>query len=202
MPVKPVSFEVMKELIRQVFDQQAILSNDEWELFSSKLELVQFTKNDMILCQGDVENYLTFIIKGTARMFTFDNRSNEFSVGFCSENSFSSSYSSFITRKPSQVSIEALEAIEAYRMSYDNLQSLYKLSHTGERLGRINAEMYLAHKEERELMLLTMNASERYLYLIEKHPKLLNLVKQEHLATYLGITPQSLSRIRNSIRIS
>lgn len=192
----------MKSLIREVFDKQAILNEDEWHMFSQRLEEKHFDKSEMLLRQGDIEKYLTFIVSGSARMFTFDRNMNEFSVGFSSENSFCSSYSSFITQKPSLISIEALEPLKVYRMSFENLQYLYQNSHTGERLGRINAELYLAHKEEREIMLLTMNASERYLHLINKHPKLLNLVKLEHIATYLGITPQSLSRIRNGIRTS
>ncbi|MCC6817575.1 MAG: Crp/Fnr family transcriptional regulator [Bacteroidia bacterium] len=192
----------MKIQIKHIFDRQALLTDEEWLLFSSKLIERQYQKGDLILKQGAIENYLTFIIQGTARMFTFDSEMNEYSVSFSSENSFCSSYSSFISQTPSLVSVEALEPILAYQISYAHLQELYSISHTGERLGRINAELYLAFKEEREIMLLTMSAKEKYLNLIEKYPKLLNLVKLEHIATYLGITPQSLSRIRNSIRNS
>lgn len=192
----------MKTFIRQVFDRQAVLKDEEWELFSSKLEERQYNKGELILRQGEIERYLTFIVKGTARMYTCDKDMNDYSVSFSSENTFCSSYASFISQKPSLVSVEALEPIFSYRMSYQNLQELYSISHTGERLGRINAELYLAFKEEREILLLTLSAKDRYLHLIEKHPKLLHLVKLEHIATYLGITPQSLSRIRNGLRNS
>lgn len=190
----------MDQLIRQFFDRQAILNDIEWELFRSKLIKKSFSKNDFILHAGDVEQYLRFITKGTSRIFTYNNKSEEVSFGFCSSNGFCSSYTSFITQKPSALSIQTLEDTEVLCMPYNSLQELYAYSHTGERLGRINAELYIAFKEEREIMLLTMNAVERYLYLIDKHPNLVKLIKQEHIATYLGITPQSLSRIRKDLK--
>ncbi len=192
----------MKHRIRELFDSQALLSDEEWELFVSKLEHKAFNKGAMILREGDVENYLSFIARGSARHYVYDAKCDEISVGFCSSGSFCSSYSSFIMQSPSSVNVEALEDIELLRMSYEDLQYLYSCSHTGERLGRINAELYLARKEEREIMLLTMSAQERYIHLLENNPKLLELVKLEHIATYLGITPQSLSRIRKAVAIS
>ncbi len=192
----------MKTNIKAIFDQQALLNDEEWELFSNHLTEVYFEKGEVILDQGQIEKYLTFIVHGTARMYTIDEFMNEFSIEFPSDNCFCCSYGSFVTQRPSNIGVEALEPIKAYRISYDDLQFLYNKSHTGERLGRINAELFLAHKEEREIMLLTLNAKQRYLSLISSNPKILNLVKLEHIATYLGITPQSLSRIRNNIRIN
>jgi CRP-like cAMP-binding protein len=192
----------MKSQIKKIFDQQALLNDEEWELFSQHLSEAHFEKGEVILDQGQIEQYLTFIIHGTARMFTVDEFMNEFSIEFPSDNCFCCSYGSFVTQRPSMIAVEALEPIKAYRISYKDLQFLYNKSHTGERLGRINAELFLAHKEQREIMLLTLNAKQRYLSLINNNPKILRLVKLEHIATYLGITPQSLSRIRNNIRIN
>ncbi len=192
----------MKQLIRALFDSQALLTDEEWDLFASRLEHKFIKKGDMVLREGDVENYLSFIVSGSVRHYVYDEKCDEISVAFCSGNSFCSSYNSFIRQTPSLLSIQALEDIELWRMSYVNLQELYACSHTGERLGRINAELYLCEKEEREIMLLTMTAQERYLHLLKNNPKLLDLVKLEHIATYLGITPQSLSRIRRSVAVS
>ena len=192
----------MKSQIKKIFDQQALLNDEEWDLFSQHLSEIHFEKGEVILDQGQLEQYLTFIVHGTARMFTVDDFMNEFSIEFPSDNCFCCSYGSFVTQTPSMIAVEALEPIKAYRISYKDLQVLYNKSHTGERLGRINAELFLAHKEQREIMLLTLNAKQRYLSLINNNPKILRLVKLEHIATYLGITPQSLSRIRNNIRIN
>jgi len=191
----------MKERIRQIFDSQALLTDEEWEIFGSKLETKSFSKGEIILMEGQVEQYLSFITSGTIRQFVYSDKGEDVSMCFCSDNSFFSSYSSFITRQPSKTCTEALDDVEVLRISYDNLQDCYGLSHTGERLGRINAELSLSFKEDREIMLLTMSAQERYVHLLENNPRLLGLVKLEHIATYLGITPQSLSRIRRAITV-
>ncbi len=189
----------MQDRIRDFFDSQAVLSNDEWTKFSSKLETKHFNKGAFLIQEGELENYLSFIVKGSVRCFTYNSKSEEISVGFASENNFSSSYSSFVSRKPSLISIQALEDSIVLRMSHKHLNEMYSLSHTGERLGRINAELFLTYREERELTLLTMNAFERYTHLLNTHPKLIQVVKLQHIATYLGITPQSLSRIRKQL---
>ena len=188
------------QLIREVFDRLAILSEAEWQLFASKLRNKSYAKGDFLLKEGEVENQLKFIIKGTVRLFTSNSKQEDISLGFASEGSFCSAYGSFVMRSPSKIVIEALEAVEVLCIGYDDLQMLYGYSHTGERLGRINAEMYLSHKEEREIFLLTMSAKERYLDLMNRNPRLFDLVKLEHIATFLGITPQSLSRIRKDIK--
>jgi CRP-like cAMP-binding protein len=189
----------MHELIRNFFDSQAMLSDEEWGNFRDRLEERRFKKGEIILREGMVENYLSFIIRGSTRLFVSNDKGEEISVSFISENLFSASFGSFVLQKPSRVNVEALEDCLMLSMSYKNLQYLYSSSPTGERLGRINAELYSTHKENREIQLLTLSARERYQQLLETNPRLLNLVKLEHIATYLGITPQSLSRIRRSI---
>lgn len=186
--------------IREVFDRLAILSEEEWQIFASKLFNKRYAKGEFLLREGEIENQLKFIIEGTVRLFTSGNKQEDISLGFASEGTFCSAYASFVMRSPSKIGIEALESVEVLCVSYDDLQMLYSYSHTGERLGRINAEMYLSHKEDREILLLTMSAKERYLDLMNRNPRLFELVKLEHIATFLGITPQSLSRIRKDIR--
>jgi CRP-like cAMP-binding protein len=189
----------MKHFIREVFDRQAVLNDHEWSMFEERLFERNFKKGDFLLKEGEVENNLSFIVEGAVRIFTYNKKDEDISIGFATERYFCSSYSSFVSRKLSLIAIQALEDVKILCMSYDNLQDLYRFSHTGERLGRINAELTICFKEEREIVLLTMSAKERYQHLIETQPKLLELVKLEHLATYLGITPQSLSRIRREL---
>lgn len=187
--------------MRQLLDSQAILTDEEWEVFSSKLETKTFSKGEIILMEDQVEQYLSFIVSGTIRQFIYSDKGEDISMCFCSDNTFFCSHASFITRQPSKTCTEALDDVKVLRISYDSLQECYGISHTGERLGRINAELYVASKEEREIMLLSMSAQERYMHLLENNPRLLSLVKLEHIATYLGITPQSLSRIRRAIAV-
>lgn len=192
----------MKNLVREYFDQQAILADDEWSLFESKLFERRFRKGSIVISEGETENYLSFIISGSVRMFAITHAGDDITVEFCSAPGFCSSYTSFINRTPSQFTIEALSDLTLVSISYDDLQMAYGCSATGERLGRINAERYLHYKEERQISLLTKSATERYLELLETQPALLQITKLQHIASYLGIKPESLSRIRKSMNVA
>ncbi len=189
----------MKTLIRQFFDSQAVLTKDEWYLFESKLTERRFRKGSIILMEGDVENYLSFIISGSTRLFSITPNGEDISIEFAGANCFSSSYSSFITQTPSKSNVEALDDTLLMSINYNDLNECYKCCATGERLGRLNAESYLCFKEERQISLLSKTATERYIELLEQNPQLLQLTKLQHIASYLGIKPESLSRIRKSM---
>jgi CRP-like cAMP-binding protein len=191
----------MKNLIRSYFDSQAILNDDDWQLFQSGLIERRFRKGSIILCEGETEKYLSFIVSGSVRLFTITPTGEDVSINFASENCFTGSYSSFISQKPSSVSVEALEDLFLLSISFEHLNKCYSVSATGERLGRLNAEIHLLHQEERQISLLTKSATERYIELLELNPHLLKLVKLQHIASYLGIKPESLSRIRKSMNV-
>jgi CRP-like cAMP-binding protein len=192
----------MKQLIRSYFDSQAILNDEDWHLFQSGLQERRFRKGSLILQEGEVENYLSFIVSGSVRLYTITPNGEDVSVGFAAANCFAGSYSSFISQKPSLLNVEALEDLFLLSISFENLNKCYSVSATGEILGRINAEMHLIHQEERQISLLTKSATERYLELLEQNPHLLQLVKLQHIASYLGIKPESLSRIRKSMNVA
>ncbi len=192
----------MKALVRAYFDQQAILSDSDWELFQSKLIERRFRKGSIVISEGDTENYLSFIVSGSVRLFTVTSEGDDVSVEFCSAPGFCSSYSSFISQTPSNLSIEAIDDLTLLSISYADLNEAYSCSATGERLGRINAERYLQYKEEKQISLLTKTATERYLELLQNNPELFQLTKLQHIASFLGIKPESLSRIRKSMNMA
>ncbi len=191
----------MKNLLRSFFDSQAILNDDEWHLFQSKLIERRFRKGSNILREGDIENYLSFIVSGSVRLYTITNAGEDISIEFATANNFASSYSSFVSQTPSNLYIEALDDTLLLSINNADLYECYRISPTGERLGRLNAECYLSYKEERQISLLSKSATERYLELLEQNPELLQLAKLQHIASYLGIKPESLSRIRKSINV-
>jgi len=111
-----------------------------------------------------------------------------------------SSYVSCITGKPSQLSIEALTDCQLLVFTYETLQSLYRQSQHWERFGRLLAEYLSIGLEERMVGLLMLSPEERYHQLLESNKqKILERIPQHYIANYLGITPVSLSRIRNRI---
>lgn len=188
----------MENLIRNFFDSQAILSEDEWQFFKQCLIKREFKKGDTILKEGDIENYLSFNIEGIARMYVVNTNGNDISLAFAFPNDFITEYSSFILRKPTKYIIECLEDCTMYSISHENLNKAYNISQTGERLGRLNAEFFNIYLLERNVSLLTENAEQRYLNLMQKDKKIAQKIALKHIASYLGITPESLSRIRRN----
>jgi len=184
--------------IKQFFARISPLKDEYWHLFSSKLEKREFSKKQIILQQGQTENYLSFIEKGIVRHY-FPKIENDITFDFTFEGAFFSAYKSFITQSPAEYNIQALTDISIVSISYQNLQKIYQTTPKGNMFGRFAAEGLYTKKFNRELSLLTLSPEERYLALFNEHPKLLKQIPLKYIASYIGITPQALSRIRKRI---
>jgi CRP/FNR family transcriptional regulator, anaerobic regulatory protein len=163
-----------------------------------KTETKTFSKAEIITHQGEVENYIYLIKKGAVLIGTFQEQ-KEAILDFWFEGDYFSSYMSFLTRKPSQVYIETLDPSLVERIDYGQMQSLYGQSATANTLGRLIAESLYVHKTQRELDLLTKTAEQRYRDLLEKDNAIIEQVPVNKIARYLGIHPESLSRIRANV---
>ncbi|KQS33951.1 Crp/Fnr family transcriptional regulator [Dyadobacter sp. Leaf189] len=186
------------QAIRNYFEQITTLSDLEWEAFSSGLVRQEFAKKELVLKAGKVEHYLSFIESGIVRFF-LDKNEEELTFDFAFAGDFMSGYSSFITRKPAGFHIQALTKTVLWRISHPDLQEVYERTSAGNRIGRFAAEQLFLKKTERELAFLTQTAEERYLHLLDNQPKLIQEIPGKYLASYIGITPQALSRIRKRI---
>ena len=184
--------------IKEFFNRISPLKDEYWNIFYSKLEQRKFPKKSIILKQGEVENYLSFIESGIVRLY-FEKIENDITFDFSFEGTFFSSYKSFITRKPSEYNIQTLTDVELYSISYENLQKVYVETPKGNMFGRMAAEGLYLKKFDRELSLLTKTAEQRYLNLFKEQPKLIKEIPLQYIASYIGITPQALSRIRKRI---
>ncbi len=167
-------------------------------IFSSKLERVELPKKTIFLAIGETENYLSFIEQGSVRYF-IPKEENDVTFGFRFENHFVSGYDSFLTRTPSEYQLETLSNTILWRISYVDLQYVYDNSAIGNKIGRMNAEQTFLIKSAREISLLNQTAEERYLALFEKRPNVIKEIPLKHIASYIGVTPQALSRIRKRI---
>ncbi|MEX1192460.1 MAG: Crp/Fnr family transcriptional regulator [Brumimicrobium sp.] len=188
------------EQIRQYFEQLAKqkLKDKDWELFSSKLSREDFPKKHLLLRNGQTENYLSFIETGIIR-FYIPKEENDLTFAFAFNNGFVSGYDSFITRNPSSYQIETLTKTTLWRISNKNLQSIYYETEIGNVIGRMASEDLFLKKSKRELSLLNNTAQQRYLNLFNEQPKLIKEIPLKYIASYIGITPQALSRIRKRI---
>lgn len=186
----------------ELFKRIANTSDEDLDFMISLLERVEFKKNDILLQQGEVERYLYFLSEGILRCFITKEREGkikETTFNFVFAGSLYSSYHSFVTREPCKFSTQCLTDAELYRVSYENVQRIYKETESGERVGRISAEHLFMIKYRREISLLTETVDERYLYLVENYPHFLQKIPLKYLASYIGVTPQALSNIRKRV---
>lgn len=183
------------EQIKQAVFRLQPLPEEEWSLFAEGLQHRQFSKGDHLIVEGQTEQFIYFLNSGATRHY-FLQDGKEFTVDFRFAGDFVTAYYSLITREPSAVSITAMEATGVWMIPYTMLQAFYSRFKNGERIGRLIAEDAYVNRLRREMDLLSRTAEERYHALMAKHPDMVHLISVKHLSSYLGIQPESLSRIR------
>lgn len=191
-----------KEILEKYMRSIISISEADLEFFLSRFELVHFPKKQQILKEGETENYLSFINSGILRYYVEGERNDvpfESTFAFAVEGWFSSAYDSFITQEPSLYYVETMTDVELLRISHQHLQEVYKETAMGQLVGRLSAEHLFLTKIRREISLLTKTAEERYLDLFRFYPHFIQQIPLKYLASYIGVTPQALSRIRKTI---
>lgn len=184
--------------LRKHLENFSPMSNSDWDYFSSKLQPVTFQKKELILKKGQTENFLSFVEKGTLRMY-IPKIENDLTFGFVFQHQFISGYDSFLTQSPCKYQIEALTETILWRIHFTDLNDIYANTKIGNEIGRKNAERLFLIKSSRELSLLELGAKERYEKLFSERPQLIKEIPLKYIASYIGITPQALSRIRSQI---
>ena len=182
------------------------LPNNEISLLESVLTFKIYKVGDKILQEGRVCHSIMFILSGKARSYFINHEGQEFTWNFHFndadskfENYFLVDYHSFLRQTPSHLTIEALEDIEAITLSYTNIQKIVSKSINLEKVASIMSATAYVNVHKRAFTLLTSNAKERYLQLLKDEPYLLNKFQHYLIASYLGVAPQSLSRLRKEI---
>ncbi|UII25775.1 Crp/Fnr family transcriptional regulator [Fulvivirga maritima] len=184
--------------IRKYFETLVCIYDQDWSVFTAKLKRREFKAKSLIVKQGTTENHLSFIEEGMVRFF-IPKEENDLTFGFCFQHDFVSAYDSFLLQKPAAYHIQALIDTTLWQISYSDLQQVYSSTKIGNEIGRKAAENLYQIKAERELALLSQSAEERYLSLFERRSQLIKEVPLKYIASYIGITPQALSRIRKRI---
>ncbi len=157
-------------------------------------------KGNTIVNIGKRCNDLFFIEKGLLRGFYFK-EDKEITNWFAQEGEFATCFYSFIAQKNSFETIQAIEDCELVKLSNTTLQNIYTKFIETERIGRIITENYYIKLEERLLSLQFKTAKERYKYLVDTKPSLLQRASLGHIASYLGISQETLSRMRAEVQI-
>lgn len=188
-----------KVYIKSYLEQFPDLSSEELTFISSYLIIEKYGKKEFLFKSGEVQKEVGFVCKGLLRRYYVNEKGNKITTGFIIENNYATDYPAFIRQKPSKYFIECLEPSVIIKLPYDKIQEGYGKFKTSERYGRLIAEYVLTVQTDRVESLLFETAEERYLNFIDQNPDLVNRISLTHLATYLGIERQSLSRIRSKI---
>ena len=174
------------------------VSNSLESELNSVTKLITFSKNQSIIEIGNCCNDLFFVEKGLLRGYHLDD-GKEITNWFAQEGEFATCLYSFVAVEPSFEKIQALEDCMLLKLPYSALQNLYIKFPETERLGRIITERYYIKLEERLLNVQFKNAKERYQNFVLSKPSLLQRTSLGQIASYLGITQETLSRIRADI---
>ena len=183
------------KLTKQFFDPFFEAPAQTWQPFAEKLVPNTFKKNQIIKQANNTEKYLHLIIKGSAGIFVF-HENTDVCIDLVYENEFFGDYMSLLSQTPSPIFTLALEETQMLSMYHNDLTNIYNNTDLGEKIGKMVAEMLFIHKQQQQLELLTLTAEQRYQMLLEKYPIIIQRTAQKYIASYLGIAPESLSRIR------
>lgn len=177
---------------------QPNLQKKSLEAFCNILQFRSYKKGELISLEGKINNVVSFIESGAVMVYNhLDGRKKVYNFFF--EHDFTGDYESFLTQSPAFYGIEALEDTDVLNLHYDDLQKIYNSYPDFERIGRIIAETQFLRLVQRNTSLLAQKPEERYLDLIRTKPQVLQRVPQYYVASYLGITPEALSRIRKRL---
>ena len=191
----PESIEALDEL-KNILRELAGIPNKDLSVLDDLCSIKRYKKKELLLRSGHISIYSGYISEGAFREYYTDKNGREYNKAFCFKGDFTGSYYDLHLQEPSLVTIEALTDSTVVLINHKKYQQLVQADTFWLRVSHTLTHNLLMKKFEKELQLLTLTAAERYELLQKRYPELEQLVPSYHIASYLGITPISLSRIR------
>jgi len=186
----------MFDLLRAHIEKRIDLTDEEFGRCKKFFIPKKLRKHQFLLQEGEVYRAIAFVNKGCLRWYSVDDRGEEHIVQFAIEDWWISDPYSVLTGEPSEYNIDALEDSELLLLERSSEEKLLKEIPKFERLFRMLLENRFVATQRRINESLSISAEERYLNFLKSYPAIAERVPQSQIASYLGITPQSLSRIR------
>ncbi len=184
------------EKLKSTISQMISLSEDEARDFMAKCYRRKFKKKSILSEDDKIIDEVYFIEKGIIRVKIIDLSGSEHTVHFAIENQFIADYRAFLTGERSRYQLEAMEPTEVIVLPKKAIEWGYENLKEGQKLGRLIAEYYFTYLDRRIEHLYTLSSLERYDLMNQIFPDIHNRVPQHMIASYLGITPIHLSRIK------
>ena len=188
-------FEAIRSYNRNLVPR---LSDDDLAALEECLSVRDIQKGDFLVRAGQVCKCVSFVNKGLVRLYyTIDGK--DISIGFAAAGDYTAEYESFLTRKPAAQNIGALSDAQVIDLAFDDMQRLYRENPAFQEFGRKIAEFLFISLNQRNTALLALTPEDRYRNMIANNPQLLQQVPQYMLASWIGVTPEHLSRIRKKM---
>ncbi len=186
----------MHERLINIINKTVILTDKDIQLCNQYFETVSISKNTILQVQDKVPEYLYFIASGFMRLFYCDENGDEITTNLSSSNAFLTSFLSFIHQKKAKENVECITKCDIVRIHRPNLAILIDECESFKKFSLIIFENAIASTENRANDLATLSAEQRYRKLMENQPEILQNVPMQYIASFLGMKPESLSRIR------
>ena len=178
------------------------ISEEEFEHIFQHFEELNFSRNEHIIKPNRIVDYKFYVLKGCLRSYFIDLLGKDHTVQFAIEDWWIGDYPAYFTGKKSTLNVECLEDCTLLRIKKENWDRLYKEVPKLETYARIQLERGLATTHQKNIDSHTMSTKDRYEQFITSFPQLEQRIKNYHIASYLGITPESLSRIRKNFLVA
>ena len=183
------------DLLIDYFNNQLHLTNEEINFLREQLEVLEIPKNEFLLKEGQISKAFFFNLDGFIRLF-YNKDGQEKTAYFFAPGTFISAYESYTKQIPSTLNLQAIESSKVVKVGLETAQNLLHYSPKFAELARIAMESELVSYQKMVANLLTLRPEERYLQLLQDHPALFLRVPQQYIASYIGVSPETLSRIK------
>lgn len=191
---------MLENLFREI-SKKNILNTEDKTLCTEYFEAVSFSRNTILDEQDKVPQFLYFIESGYMRLFYYDENGDEVTTYLSSADGFIASFLSLVHQKPATENVECITDCRLLRISRPNLISLIDKSENFKKFSLVIFEQVIALSLIRANDLATLTAELRYKKMMQEQPQLLQNIPVQYIASFLGIKPQSLSRIRRQINL-
>lgn len=174
-------------------------TEEEIDRFNALLHRKEFPRKTFLLQEGEICNFECYVNKGCIRSYYIDEKGDEVTLQFAIEGWWVSDIASFHERKPSHMFIETLEHSEVLMLSPESKEKLLREVPQFERIFRLLVQRNLSVLQERLFKTITTSATEKYLDFLERYPTIPQRVAQHYIASYLGFSPEFLSKVRTRL---
>lgn len=187
----------MYDLLLANIAKHITLTQEETDYLTSLLHPKKIKRKRYLLQEGDTNKYTSFVISGILRMYSVDKNGFEHIIQFATPGWWIGDFQSFLRQKPGNMFIDAIEDSEIIQLSKAELENLFIKVPKFERFFRILAENAVASYQQRFVNSLSLSARERYQNFAELYPSLVQCLSQKFIASYIGVTPEFLSKMLN-----